>query len=563
MPSAQAGPDAVLSNAVMDGGAPPQDEITAAQEQAMWEDIQRNLTALGMRPNGLDSTAVVVQLAFPLRMAPGLPDPSGFRVSAFSDHNSASGAVLDYNGGARTYDGHRGTDYALFPFLWNKMDGGEVQAIAAADGTIVSLANGDPSDHNCNVSSADPWNYIALVHADGRMTIYGHLRYNSLTSKGVGKKVVQGEYLGEVGSSGNSSGAHLHFEVRTGNFTNSEWTDPYAGPSSQPTSLWANQRPYMDSAINQLSIHSGPPTLTNDNPCLPSILKQADSFTTANGSATVYFYAYFRDFQSALATELKIYRPDGSLYKSWQVGPTGSAFNSAWYQAWTNSFSASDPAGTWRFEAAYNGQVYNTYFNLNAPPVIQVSSPNGGETLNQLQTYPLTWTDNLGGAVNIALYQNGALVNALGYNEPSDGEYLWTVGAAQTQGAGYKIRISSVDNPARYDESDLPFSIGAAKVISARDDQVMTKENTPLAIDVLANDQSANQVALSLTAAGTPSHGTASIENGKILYTPAPGFVGVDSFSYTVSAGPDHADATVTVQVTAQLYQAFLPHIQR
>jgi hypothetical protein len=67
------------------------------------------------------NTAPAVTYTFPLRLAVGLADYAGFRVSAFVDHNLASGQVLDYNGGTRTYDGHRGTDYALWPFAWNKL----------------------------------------------------------------------------------------------------------------------------------------------------------------------------------------------------------------------------------------------------------------------------------------------------------------------------------------------------------------------------------------------------------------------------------------------------------
>jgi hypothetical protein len=112
---------------------PPRDEISPAQEQAMWEEIQRNIETLrSMGALAPLNTAQAVTYNFPLRMAPGLPDYAGFRVSAFADHNPASGPVLDYNGGARTYDGHRGTDYALYPFSWNKVDAGDVQVIAAA-----------------------------------------------------------------------------------------------------------------------------------------------------------------------------------------------------------------------------------------------------------------------------------------------------------------------------------------------------------------------------------------------------------------------------------------------
>src|SRR3990172_911656 len=96
---------------------PPRDEISPAQEQAMWEEIKRNIETLrSMGALAAPNAAQAVTYNFPLRMAPGLPDYAGFRVSAFADHNPAGGPVLDYNGGTRTYDGHRGTDYALYPF---------------------------------------------------------------------------------------------------------------------------------------------------------------------------------------------------------------------------------------------------------------------------------------------------------------------------------------------------------------------------------------------------------------------------------------------------------------
>jgi hypothetical protein len=151
----------------------------------------------------------------------------------------------------------------------------------------------------------------------------------------------------------------LHFEARFGSFSSAEWIDPYAGPNSQPASLWTSQRPYLDSAINRLATHSSPPS--TPDPCQPSITNLRDSFTTPSN---IYFYAYYRDYQGALATQLKIYRPDGSLYSSWQYAPAGNPFYSAWSQGWVYAFSASDPAGTWRFEATYNGQVYETFFNI-------------------------------------------------------------------------------------------------------------------------------------------------------------------------------------------------------
>lgn len=533
-------------------------ELSPAQEQAMWEEIHRNLAALQAAgsltlPSG---PAQALTYNFPLQLAPGQPDFAGFRVSAFSDHNPASGPVLDYNGGTRTYDGHRGTDYALWPFSWNKLNSGSVQVIAAAAGTIINKSNVDPSDHNCNVSSSDPWNYIALLHSDGRLTVYGHMRYNSLTAKAIGQTVAQGEYLGLAGSSGNSSGPHLHFEVRYGSFSTAEWIDPYAGPNSQPQSLWASQRPYYDSAINRLSTHFGPPA--TPDPCQPTVTKLQDSFTAP---ANVYFYAFYRDYQNAIPTQLKIYRPDGSIFTEWQY--TGSSsFSSAWSQGWVYAFSPSDPPGTWRFEAAYNGQTNQTFFNLNDPTRITVSSPNGGEQWDRRLPQSVTWQDNLGGEVNIALYRSGVYSATLASSLPSTGAYLWTPGPALAAGPGYTIRITSVISPGLSDESDSPFTLANTSLV-ARDDFAITAANTPVAINVLGNDTFPASTPITITAAGPAAHGAAGLVNAQIVFTPALDYLGGDVFTYTVRTSLDQAQAVVTVLVAASVKQVFLPVIRR
>lgn len=84
-------------------------------------------------------------------------------------------------------------------------------------------------------------------------------------------------------------------------------------------------------------------------------------------------------------------------------------------------------------------------------------------------------------------------------------------------------------------------------------DTASTHFSTPVTIPVLANDTDPNGDALTLTTAGTPSHGTTQIVtvNGtsQIRYTPTVGYVGSDSFTYTIS-DPFGATATGTVSVS-------------
>ena len=53
--------------------------------------------------------------------------------------------------------------------------------------------------------------YVILVHGGGVSTLYGHLHGTPLQS---GARVAEGDLVGGMGSSGLSTGPHLHFEVR-------------------------------------------------------------------------------------------------------------------------------------------------------------------------------------------------------------------------------------------------------------------------------------------------------------------------------------------------------------
>lgn len=143
------------------------------------------------------------------------------------------------------YDEHGGSDY-LLDGGFEAMDAGSSPVVAAADGVVVEIADGnydrchadaDAGEVVCDGRDKEA-NFVILEHADALLSLYWHLKTDSVLVA-VGDEVLCGEPLGLVGSSGNSSTPHLHFEV---NLADGTVLDPYAGPASQETPLWAEQR---------------------------------------------------------------------------------------------------------------------------------------------------------------------------------------------------------------------------------------------------------------------------------------------------------------------------------
>ncbi|MFE0579610.1 MULTISPECIES: M23 family metallopeptidase [unclassified Streptomyces] len=76
-------------------------------------------------------------------------------------------------------------------------------------------------------------NNVVIKHNDGTYTQYGHMSSLNVT---VGQQVTPGQQIGLSGSTGNSSGPHLHFEARTGSQYGSD-IDPIAYLRSHGVSL--------------------------------------------------------------------------------------------------------------------------------------------------------------------------------------------------------------------------------------------------------------------------------------------------------------------------------------
>ncbi|MFZ5475186.1 MAG: M23 family metallopeptidase [Myxococcota bacterium] len=149
-----------------------------------------------------------------------------------------AGGTTDWACGDLTYTGHGGSDFG--GGSWDGMDAGR-DVTAAAPGTVTATNDGEYD--RCDSGECDGGsgfgNYVAIAHADGKTTYYAHLKAWSV-AVAAGDVVACGQKIGEMGSSGHSTGPHLHFEVRVDGAS----SDPFYGDCVEPPTYWVDQGAY-------------------------------------------------------------------------------------------------------------------------------------------------------------------------------------------------------------------------------------------------------------------------------------------------------------------------------
>jgi murein DD-endopeptidase MepM/ murein hydrolase activator NlpD len=152
-------------------------------------------------------------------------------VTNFVDLDLGPG-IRDWNCGRQTYDGHGGQDSALRSFREQRIG---VPVFAALDGRVLEVVD-QYRDENTAATTTPYDNHVVLDHGNDQLTVYGHLRRSS-TRVQPGDWVPAGTQLGLTGSSGNSTGPHLHF----GALYEGRPYEPFAGPCRFGPSRWVAQ----------------------------------------------------------------------------------------------------------------------------------------------------------------------------------------------------------------------------------------------------------------------------------------------------------------------------------
>lgn len=156
----------------------------------------------------LPAAARDIQLALPLDCILG----ETCYIQQFRDTIPGPG-VGDFACGDLSYEGHKGTDFAL-PSL-NAMNAG-VRVLASAPGTIVGTRDGEKDgafQAGADLGGKDCGNGVTIDHGEGWQTQYCHLREGSVGVR-TGDRVATGTTLGLVGLSGRSQFPHAHITLR-------------------------------------------------------------------------------------------------------------------------------------------------------------------------------------------------------------------------------------------------------------------------------------------------------------------------------------------------------------
>ncbi|MFF0551405.1 peptidoglycan DD-metalloendopeptidase family protein [Streptomyces sp. NPDC004311] len=136
---------------------------------------------------------------------------------------SAAGFVAPVGGGVSTA-------YRTAGAMWSSGYHTGVDFIAPMGTTVKAVGAGTVVSAGWSGSYG---NEVVIRHADGKYSQYAHLSQLSVSS---GQSVTAGQSIGLSGSTGNSTGPHLHFEIRTGPSYGSD-IDPIAYLRSKGASL--------------------------------------------------------------------------------------------------------------------------------------------------------------------------------------------------------------------------------------------------------------------------------------------------------------------------------------
>ena len=163
---------------------------------------------------------------------------------------------------------------------------------------------------------------------------------------------------------------------------------------------------------------------------------------------------------------------------------------------------------------------------------------------------PVAATDDPGEILTYGLSGTGARMFSIGR---STGQIMTRMPLDHEANSSYSVMVTAAD-PSNATTS-IAVTITVTDVdeapVAVDDIATATEDGQAVTIDVLANDSDPEGSQLSLTAVTQPANGSAVMVGTNVEYTPAAGYYGSDSFTYTVSDGNLFSIGNVNVRVAA------------
>lgn len=236
----------------------------------------------------------------------------------YVDVDPAKNAVKDFTCNIKTYDAHKGTDFALGSV--KQMRAG-VDVLAAANGTVLRLRDGEsdtlktPEEfENIRKNTKECGNGVLIDHGNGLETIYCHLKKGSIVVK-PHEKVTTGQKIAQIGQSGLAEFPHLHFGVMDAG----KIIDPYTGVSNEDgcgkmkDPLWADPKTMT---YEPVAIFNG--GFRTEKPDFNAIQRGDDPnpATLSLNSQAFVFWGGFFNVEKGDDITLSIVDPDGKLFNT-------------------------------------------------------------------------------------------------------------------------------------------------------------------------------------------------------------------------------------------------------
>jgi len=336
-----------------------------------------------------------VPLSWPLRMTGDYKDIDGvndyFVITNFADLNHDEYYRLDWKcatyDNARNYDQHNGADILPYPYPWQMMEDESIDIVAAADGEVIYMYDGNFMDRNCDtphIFNYEPFNagyygnFIALLHSDNSITVYAHMKNGTVANLEPGDNVEVGQYLGKLGSSGNSSAPHLHFEVRPCEACSyiEPWFDAGGCNDDVTESQWINQIPYSDTKILRVATHLTLPVFKSCAEYEAGDIEDPNFVNHFTSADNLFITAAIGDLKDDYPLQMDIINSAGTILNS-QSYTSPYSLQYAQIVLFTQMLTGYS-TGTYKIRITYNGEVAYHYFTVNCPAAATLTGVHTG-----------------------------------------------------------------------------------------------------------------------------------------------------------------------------------------